>query len=343
MTAPRSARRPSSPARAAGLAVGVLALAVMAPGLRAQGNPSDETPSPWYLERLERGAAEGEPERLPPEVPSVVPDLEALLRDGGVPGFYDGQFAVTADRFEELVAVAHDEDMHHVIRVMAVMALQEAAEGERLRAALEGLLVPVEFEQLVDRRVALRFFTGDTLVGLGADDEVRQELAADLSRHVRFALAKGGMPEAVEARIDVMSLVAQRHRERILDPDAEPSDFYVYFGRAQWFSIAYHYQQFDDFENAALWFRALADNLRGGDARWAHYNLACIAALQGRPEQAVVELRGAIEDGFSDLAWMDEDGDLASLRGRADYQALRAELGAAPISNTPGVENPPGS
>jgi len=329
----------SKPLRRGKLGLGAcFVLALLSSGLRAQGSGAQGDASPWYLERLEHGAVEAS--ELPAEVPSVVADLERLLRDGGVPGFYDGQFAATADRFDELLAVARDDDMHHVIRVMAVMALQEAAEGEQLRAALEPLLLPVQLEQFIDKRVALRFFTG---VGTGAEAEVRQELDADLSRHARFALAKGGQPEAVLERIELMKLGTNHHREQILDPNADPADFRVFFGRAQWFSIAYHYQQLDDYANAALWFRALTENLRGADSRWAHYNLACIAALQGHPEEALVELRAAIEDGFSDLEWMDEDGDLASLRGRAEFQELRAELGGAPISNTPGVENPPGS
>ncbi|GJM20172.1 MAG: hypothetical protein DHS20C15_00870 [Planctomycetota bacterium] len=321
------------------LLTALVAVVSMAIGLRAQGNPDNEAPSPWYLERA--ASSDFGEARIPLGVPPVVAELEALLRDGYVPGFYDGQFAATADRFEELREIAHDEDMHHVIRVMAVMALQEAAEGEQLREALEPLLVSVQFEQYVDQRVALRFFAGNTPAGIGAEQQVRQELLADLSKHVRFALAKGGQPAAVLERIELLELSVQHLRDVLLDPQSEPTDFRIFFGRSQWFSIAYHYQQFDDYENATIWFRALTEHLRGTDSRWAHYNLACIAALQGRPEEALVELRGAIEDGFSDLKWMDEDGDLASLRGRAEFQELRVELGGLPISNTESVESSP--
>lgn len=295
--------------------------------------------SPWYLEREPRRALEPAGEvgasELPAGLPSVLPDLEALLRDGGVPGFYDGQFAVTADRFDELVAVARDTDLHHVLRIMAVMALQEAERSPRLEEALRPLLLPPQLEWQVDYAQQYRQAGGNAVPD---EATTRAELDVDLSRHARFALAKGGYPEAILERIRLLEEKVEPLRDEILDPEAPYWSVFIY--RSTWFSIAYHYQQFDDYENAARWFRDLTENLRGSDSRWAHYNLACLNALQGRPEEAVAELAGAIEDGFADLAWMDEDGDLASLRGRADFQALRTELGAtSEFSNAAPVDS----
>ena len=54
----------------------------------------------------------------------------------------------------------------------------------------------------------------------------------------------------------------------------------------------------------------------------ARYNLACSLALAGRPEEAVTSLSKAILLGYDDLAHMEVDPDLDSLRERPDFQAL---------------------
>lgn len=322
------------PTRLRLLIVGALVMSGMT--LRAEGDPS----SPWYLERPRSATAE-----LPDGVPAIVTELELLLRDGGVPGFYDGQFAATAERFEELAAVALDPDLHHVIRTLAVMALHEADQGPRLVETLRPLLIEVGEEYFHEHKMTMRRLEQRlVVVGEEAEADLRQELDVDLSRHARFALAKAGHPEALMARIRLLEAKVAPQRRLVLDRRANENDPNVFFYRGLWFSIAYHYQQFDDYENAAIWFRALTENLNGLGSRWAHYNLACIAALQGQPELALEELTDAIANGFADVAWMDEDGDLASLRGRQEYQALRAELGAEDeISNAGALEGLPAS
>ncbi len=299
----------------------------------AAGDPD----SPWYLER---GTHRRTP-RPADDVPEVVFALEALLRDGGIPGFYDGQFTSTQDRFDELVRVARDTSMHHTIRIMAVMAAQEAADGPPLRQALQPLLIDPELEYQIERIRAQRDYWRDPLP---PDEVIRRELDVDLSRYARFALAKDGQPEAILDRIRVLEQYVLPKRVEVLDPLIETfgrfGSFDIYFYRTLWFDIAYHYQQFDDYASAAGWFRQLTGSLDGQDARMAHYNLACIAALTGNPEEAVAELRGAMEDGFLNVTWMDEDGDLESLRGLPTYEALRREmLGLDPEAPSDGPED----
>lgn len=68
------------------------------------------------------------------------------------------------------------------------------------------------------------------------------------------------------------------------------------------------------------------------DANW-HYNVACICARGGRPEEALEWLEKAVERGFSDLAQLRGDEDLASVRQLPAFAELvaRAEgmVGAA--------------
>lgn len=53
-----------------------------------------------------------------------------------------------------------------------------------------------------------------------------------------------------------------------------------------------------------------------------HYNLACSLALSERPAAALRTLRRAVELGYADHDWMENDPDLASLRGHETFQAL---------------------
>ena len=54
----------------------------------------------------------------------------------------------------------------------------------------------------------------------------------------------------------------------------------------------------------------------------ARYNLACSLARAGRPDEAIDSLSKAILLGYDDLAHMDVDPDLDSLRDLPEYRAL---------------------
>lgn len=60
-----------------------------------------------------------------------------------------------------------------------------------------------------------------------------------------------------------------------------------------------------------------------------HYNLACSLAVLGRHEAALRELRRAFQFGYSDVAYMERDPDLANLRRCSGYQTLVDEFSAA--------------
>jgi hypothetical protein len=299
-------------------ALGGVVLLVLSTCSYAQSDPS----SPWYLERGPSAVAES----LEDRVQQTARDLSGLLRDGTVPGFYDGQFAVTRDRFDELALIASDSDMHHVLRVMAVMALQEAGSGEDVARVLSPLILPPEIEYGIEHNAF------NNLLSVDDEDTVRRELMASLSQHARFALAKDGQPDAVLAKVELMEQSLVRLMPKLLDPSRDSYSLSIRWGRQVIFDIGYHFQQFDDYAHAQEWFHKLTDNLAGmRETRWAHYNLACIAALTDRPEEAVEELRKAYAVGFTDVGWMQEDGDLASIRNRPAYKALLAEIRNLPV------------
>jgi|GEM_PF-2012321 len=280
--------------------------------------------SPWYLERGTAPRAARSADDLPP----IVAKLRACMRDQRVPGFYDGQFASTVDDADALIRLLRDETIHASLRQIAIMALQEAADGELLAQALEPLILDADEEFRAERDEWED--RGDTI----EPAFIQRLLRADVSRHARFALAKDGQPARVLEKIEVMRHQVWRRRYLILDASIESSrDPQVAWLRSVWFSIAYHFQQFDDYDSASRWFHGLCDNLKGDDTRWAHYNLGCIEALQGRPEEAVAQLEQAVAVGFLDVDWITEDGDLASLHGRPDYLALVLRLGGRLNSN----------
>jgi tetratricopeptide (TPR) repeat protein len=54
----------------------------------------------------------------------------------------------------------------------------------------------------------------------------------------------------------------------------------------------------------------------------ARYNLACSLALAGRPDEAIDSLSTALLLGYDDLAHLEVDPDLDSLRERPDFRSL---------------------
>ncbi len=58
----------------------------------------------------------------------------------------------------------------------------------------------------------------------------------------------------------------------------------------------------------------------------AHYNLACSLALSKRKADALLELHHAVELGYRDFDWMQQDPDLEALKKHPDFQALLQQL-----------------
>ena len=58
----------------------------------------------------------------------------------------------------------------------------------------------------------------------------------------------------------------------------------------------------------------------------AHYNLACSLALSKRRAAALNELRQAVELGYRDFDWMQQDPDLEALKNHPEFRALLQQL-----------------
>jgi tetratricopeptide (TPR) repeat protein len=62
------------------------------------------------------------------------------------------------------------------------------------------------------------------------------------------------------------------------------------------------------------------------DNATAHYNLACSLALSKRKSAALSELRQAVELGYRDFDWMQQDPDLEALKNHPQFVALLQQL-----------------
>jgi tetratricopeptide (TPR) repeat protein len=58
----------------------------------------------------------------------------------------------------------------------------------------------------------------------------------------------------------------------------------------------------------------------------AHYNLACSLALSKRRADALRSLHRAIELGYTDFEWMQQDPDLEGLKGDPEFERLLLKL-----------------
>lgn len=58
----------------------------------------------------------------------------------------------------------------------------------------------------------------------------------------------------------------------------------------------------------------------------AHYNLACSLALSRRKAAALQELRQAVQLGYRDFDWMQQDPDLEALKKDPGFEALLRQL-----------------
>jgi hypothetical protein len=56
------------------------------------------------------------------------------------------------------------------------------------------------------------------------------------------------------------------------------------------------------------------------------YNVACVYALSGQPEEAFACLDKAITNGFGHREWLENDSDLVSLRADPRFDALLKRL-----------------
>jgi adenylate cyclase len=56
------------------------------------------------------------------------------------------------------------------------------------------------------------------------------------------------------------------------------------------------------------------------------YNVACVYALAGSSEEALDHLDKAIQNGFGQREWLENDSDLDSVRGEPRFQALLRKL-----------------
>ncbi|MFH0946665.1 MAG: hypothetical protein V2A76_15835 [Planctomycetota bacterium] len=252
--------------------------------------------------------------------------LEQVMHEGRIPGFFDGQFAalhaLDGSAYWRILRLAWDPKPHFVIRALATMALHEAAHSD-LAVQLGPLIIDAGSEAS-DLARARRWFRAD-------EDSMRSYLRASLSQYVRYSLAKAGVAGPINEKIGKLRMLASRNLQEaeILREAGEEQQYRLVLDQAMgyYFEIGYHHQQLDEYVKAELHYRVVIDQDEVvSSARTAHYNLACIRALQGRKEEALEELKLAVKTGYKDSGWAMRDGDLKSLRDDERFHRILMEL-----------------
>jgi len=260
---------------------------------------------------------------------SIADAMESVVHGGTVPGFYDGQFAhfwdIAPDMAERLVKIAHDPDVHHIIRVLAIMSLPETSRPS-LEKDLAPLIIPASAE------LSREWYSFVNLVRQDAvtEDMVLESRAVSLSGYARYALAKAGMERYVFAKIEVMKRWIDENKA-VIDEQNMFKDVFgstlrlkQEFGRNLYFEIGYEYQQLDDYDRAEAWYLKLIDSFPDSNALAnTHYNLACLYSLQNRMDDAIHHLTETMEKGFFDFSWIDKDRDLDNVRKHPKFAALK--------------------
>lgn len=259
--------------------------------------------------------------------------LEEIMHFGRTPGFYDGQFSslwrISEDVFDYVMRIAVDDDYAYQDRVLAIMALHERKE----RDILSGI-----FPLIMDPETELRMEWDEFITFDITERFILDNRARNLSKYARFSLAKAGMPGYNLAKIKVMKEWLHRNGDRVfreLKPWEKESsvlsfDPYRDFGRNQLLDIGYNYQQYDQFEDAEVWYKLLIEKFGNSDdtrlIAEAHYNLACLYSVTGETALAITHLEQSIEKGFLDLSWMERDKDLDAIRVLPEYKTLRDKI-----------------
>ena len=252
--------------------------------------------------------------------------LKQVMHEGHIPGFFDGQFtalhSLDGSAYWRLLRLAWDPRPHFVIRALAIMALHEAKNPD-LAVQLAPLIIDAgsEASELARSR---RWFQAD-------EYSTRSFLRASLSQYVRYSLAKSGVAGPINEKIGRLRMLASRNLREAenLREGGDEDGYLVVLERAMsyYFELGYHHQQLDEYVKAELQYRVVIDRDEVvTSTRTAHYNLACIRALQGRKEEALDELKKAVKSGYKDSGWALRDGDLKSLRDDARFHRILMEL-----------------
>jgi Tfp pilus assembly protein PilF len=111
----------------------------------------------------------------------------------------------------------------------------------------------------------------------------------------------------------------ERARERFLEAIDVAADVPEAYN-----GVGVTYRSRNDHAEALRWYKkALAVDPDFGDA---YYNMACVYALAGERTLALRYLQIAALNGYATAEGIDEDSDLASLRGSREYRALRDRM-----------------
>ncbi|MEQ8765691.1 MAG: hypothetical protein RL885_17335, partial [Planctomycetota bacterium] len=233
--------------------------------------------------------------------------LQRTLRDGTIPGFYDGQFDALSPLqpglVDQLLFIGAHPSLNASLRGMAVAAIGSHGDREDVSRLQEVFMVDprTEIEHLVE-----------------STEETEERARAQLSQYARWSAWRLGDKVLPLEPINEL----QRRHDQIQSKYHPRAPEYL-------FQIGYGYLRLRLLDKAEQSFSRFVDEYEGTTIQRflssVHYNLACIHALRSEVGPAIQELRLARENGFTDIGWLLEDRDLEKIRDDPRFRAFLEE------------------
>ncbi len=210
--------------------------------------------------------------------------------------------------FRPLPPAIHADDLFE----LSAQALMDVGDMEILGDVLERLAETLE----AAHERYLRIF--------GFQLRPWEEMFADSLDEI---LAANGRKERLQRRVDELQFDVRMSRRRAMGrSDAERAD------ALQWYMtdlsrLAGVLHRMGEFERAAAAYAeviTVSEELGGEPPAIASYNRACALARAGRTGEALDQLDASLASDLTDLTreWVEEDGDLRSLRGSPRFQKM---------------------
>lgn len=156
----------------------------------------------------------------------------------------------------------------------------------------------------------------------------------EVLKHLSYALARLGDPALVLDRIKVLKKKLNRIAAEVSRIEVEEGgdhttddDMLVEDLVSGYFQIAYEYHQILELEKAEQYYTKAIEteetfHLGVPSSQVACYNLACLKAEKGLQKEALKNLEKALQKGFLDFSWIEQDGDLDTIRNLPEFQEL---------------------
>ncbi len=263
----------------------------------------------------QRRVFDGVHQWAPPEVLTEAVEwmeLEAMAR-----GAREPDPAFVADQWTRAEAAARAAEEQHDLFTAYLAYKSLAADFSSLRDVSAARARAEELGQSSEVRAALQ--------KQAQQIEKHRQLTRELVEQIP---ALNTTPTEQMVRVGrVRSRIAELRERRERETDPEETTVLrraLSFIVGAYFETGQHWTRERNFPLAAVYYEVAAEGAPKSPG--VEYNLACVYALAGRKKDALAALGRAVEKGFTDVAQLESDPDLAAIRSTPEYKKLVESL-----------------